>query len=75
MYIILWSQAIRAILPKGIKIPKLSRWSMELADYNITFVHLKGKNTVLADTISRLKMLDIYKEPMENPKIPAVSNV
>ena len=42
-------------LSKGIKIPKLNRWSMELADYNITFVHIKGKHNLLADAISRLK--------------------
>ena len=47
---------------------------MELADYNITFVHIKGKNNVLAHTISRLKTLSIYKEPLENPKIQLVSN-
>ena len=28
---------------------------MELADFNITFVHIKGKNNVLADTISGIK--------------------
>ena len=43
-------------------------WSVELADYNITFVHIKGKNNVLADAISRLKTLNIYQEPLENPK-------
>ena len=48
---------------------------MELGDYNITFVHIKGKNNVLADAISRLKMLDIYKERMENEKIPVVINM
>ena len=47
---------------------------MELTDYNITFVHIKGKNNVLADAISRLKKLNIYKEPLENPKTPVVSN-
>ena len=47
---------------------------MELEDYNIAFVHIKGKYSVLADTISRLKTLDIYKEPLGNPKTPAVHN-
>ena len=55
-------------LPEGIKIPKLNRWSMELADYNIMFVHIKGKNNVLVDAISMLKILNIYKELLENPK-------
>ena len=39
---------------------------MELEDYNISSVHIKGKNNVLADAIFRLKTLDIYKEPMDN---------
>ena len=39
-----------------------------MADYNITFVHIKGKNNVLVDTISRLNMLNNYQEPLENPK-------
>ena len=29
-----------------IKIPKLNRWSMELADYNIMFIHIKGKYNI-----------------------------
>ena len=60
---------------KGIKIPKLNRLSMEFANYNIVFLHIKGKNNGLVDAISRLKTLDIYKESLEKPKIPAVSNM
>ena len=45
---------------------------MEFANYNITFIHIKGKNNVLADAISRLKALNLYKEPLGNPKTPAV---
>ena len=41
---------------------------MELTDYNITFIHIKGKINALADAISKLKTLNIYKEPLENPK-------
>ena len=48
---------------------------MELADYNKTFIHIKGKNNVLVDAISRLKTLDIYKEPSEKWKTPVVSNI
>ena len=32
---------LEPILSKGIKIPKLDWWVMELADYNITVVHIK----------------------------------
>ena len=47
---------------------------MELADCNITFVHITGRRSVLADAISRIKKtLDIYKGKLENPKIPVFS--
>ena len=52
---------------KRIQVPKLTR-GLELADYNIKFVHIKGKNNVLTDAISSLKTLNIYEEPLENPK-------
>ena len=42
---------------------------MELVDYNIPFVNIKGSNNILADAISRLKMLNIYKDPIEDPKM------
>ena len=48
--------------------PKLGPWSMELSDYNLTFIHIKGTENILADTISRLKTLNIYMKPLENPK-------
>ena len=48
---------------------------MELEDYNNAFVHIKGKNNVLADVISRLKTFNIYKEPLENQKLSVVSNM
>ena len=47
---------------------------MELAEYNITFVQIKGKNNILADAISRLKTLNIYKVPLDTTKTPAASN-
>ena len=47
---------------------------MELADYNITLVHIKGSNNILEDVISRLKMLEIYKDPIEDPKLLKASN-
>ena len=59
----LQSQTVRAIFSKMIKIPKFNKWSMELADCNIMFVYIRGKNNVLTDAISRLKTLNTYKEP------------
>ena len=41
---------------------------MESADYSIMFIHIKGKNNVLGDVISRLKMLNIYNNLLENQK-------
>ena len=40
--------------------PKLGQWAMKLADYNITFVHIKGSDNILADAISKLKVIYIY---------------
>ena len=56
------------------KIPKLSHWSMELISYNLIFVHVKGGNNILADAISRLKTLEIYKDPLENPKTITIND-
>ena len=41
---------------------------MELAGYNLTFIHIKSKNRMLADAITRLNTLNIYKEPLETQK-------
>ena len=42
---------------------------MELAVFNITFLKIRGKNNVLADTISRLKALDITKNQWRTQNI------
>ena len=47
---------------------------MELSDYYLTFVHIKGNDNILADAISRLNMLDIYMEPIENRKTGTPNN-
>ena len=61
-------------LSKDITIPKLKRWSVELADYNIMSAYIKGQNSVMMDAISRLKTLNIHKEPLEKTKTVVVSN-
>ena len=48
---------------------------MELADYNVMFVHIEGKQIILADAIPRLITLNVYKEPLENQKTSVVSNM
>ena len=47
---------------------------MDLADYNVVFIHIRGKNNIFADATSRLKTLDIYKEALKNPQTPVVTN-
>ena len=47
------------------KIAKLDRWAMLLQEYDITFVHMKGKDILLADAISRLHTIDIYEKAVE----------
>ena len=56
---------LKPFLTKGIKIAKLDRWEMLLQEYDITFVHIKGKDNILADAISRLHTIDIYKKAIE----------
>ena len=65
---------LEPFLPKGIKIPTFNRLSMELTDYNITFVNIKDKHNISADAITRLKMMNIHEEPLENPKAQTVTH-
>ena len=44
------------------KIAKLDRWAMLLQEYDIRFIHIKGKDNILADAISRPCTIDIYKD-------------
>ena len=32
---------------------RLMRWAIELQDYNLDVVHIKGSHNVIADTLSR----------------------
>ena len=41
---------------------------MELLYYNLMFIHTKGNDNILADAISTLKTLDIYKDPLDYPQ-------
>ena len=45
---------------------------MLLQEYDITFVHIKGKDNILADAISRLCIIDIYKKATETQHSHAV---
>ena len=47
---------------------------MELSDYNLICVHIKGSNNILANAISRSKTLFIYRDPLENLKTSNTMN-
>ena len=63
---------LELFLSRGMKIAKLDRWVMLLQEYNITFVHIKGKDNILANAISRLHTLDIYEKTIETQHSPAI---
>ena len=56
---------LEPFLTRGIKIAKLDRWAMLLQEYDITFVHIRGKDNILTDAISRLRTIDIYEKTTE----------
>ena len=57
---------LEPFLTRGMKIAKLDRWAMLLQEYNITFVHIRGKDNILADAISSLCTINVYNDPVEN---------
>ena len=63
---------LELFLSRGMKIAKLDRWVMLLQEYDITFVHIKGKDNILANAISRLCILDIHEKTTETQPSPAV---
>ena len=63
---------LEPFLTRGMKIAKLGRWAMLLQEYVITSVHIKGKDNICADVISRLHTIDIYKKAIETQHSHAV---
>ena len=63
---------LEPFLTRGMKIAKLDRWAMLLQVYDITFVHIKGKDNILADAISRCHTIDIYEKAIETQHSHAV---
>ena len=57
---------LEPFLTRGMKIAKLNRWAMLLQEYDITFVHIRGKDNILADAISRLHTISVYNDAVEN---------
>ena len=56
---------LEPFLTRGMKVAKQDRWAMLLHEYDITFVHIRGKDNILADAISRLCTIDIYEKEIE----------
>ena len=46
---------------------------MLLQEYDITFVHIKGKDNILADAMSRLHTIDIYEKAIQTQHLHAVT--
>ena len=51
--------------------PVLDRWDLELQQFNIKFQHIQGKQILVADAISRLRTLGLYKHN-DNEDEPAI---
>ena len=56
---------LEPFLSRGMKIAKLNRWVMLLQEYDITFVHIRGKD-ILTDAISRLCTINVYDYAVED---------
>ena len=56
---------LEPFLTRGMKIVKLDRWVMLLQEYDIMFVHIKGKDSILTNAISRVCTIDIYEKAIE----------
>ena len=65
-------KSLEPFLSRGMKIAKLDICAMLLQEYDITFVHIKGKDNILANAISRLCTLDIYEKAIETKHSPVV---
>ena len=62
---------LETFLSGGMKIAKLDRWAILLQEYDIQFIHIKGKDNILADAISRLCTIAIYEDPIEDKLKPS----
>ena len=53
----------------------LDRWALELQQFNIKFNHRDGKKNEVADTISRLKTMNLYEKHQEVNAIPSIDTI
>ena len=59
-------KSLEPFLTRGMKIAKLDRWVMLLQEYDIIFFHIRGKDNILTDAISRLHTMNVYEEAVKN---------
>ena len=57
---------LESFLTRGMQIAKLDRWAMLHQEYDITFVHIRGKDNILTDDISRLHTMNVCNDAVEN---------
>ena len=50
----------------GMKSKTMERWALELQQYNVKFIHVAGKENVVADAISCLKSANLYEEQKDH---------
>ena len=53
----------------------LDHWAFKLQQFNIQFEHISGKKNVVADAISRLRMLGLYQDNGNNDIAKTDDNV
>ena len=48
--------------PTGMSSTVLDRWALDLQQFNIKFQHIQGKKNMVADAVSLLRTLSLYKD-------------
>ena len=55
--------------------PVLDRWALVLQQFDIKFHHIQGKKNVVANAVSRLRMLGLYQDNGNEDMPPTVDDV
>ena len=56
------------VLKKPDLSPKLSRWAIQLADYDFTVIHKSGRTNTVADALSRAEVTAVEEEDNKKPR-------
>ena len=59
----------------GMSSPVLDRRALELQQFDIKFKHIKGKQNVVADAISRLRTLGLYRDNDNKDELSTIDDV